>query len=262
MIFISILAAVSLIHITSAVREIKSSFLCRYTHLLKSKFSPVFVEFVIWSESSDRRPFALRSRIRHVTVSFSLCCCLRSCWSLSKCHCCQAPRIRCINVPFSWQYSERLYERIYVNKALAIDHHPAQMHSSGRETGEHTPTLKSPQFSWIWMSAGKHACQYHLLRLAAVVYICAAFSAQQGGREESMMEGAEREKGREREQHYWVIGSCTITDRGFTDWSIDRLPVQTEPGWCLCRLGPAFPSLPNAKFSRSALHCARAKQRE
>lgn len=69
--YISILAAVSLIHITSAVRKIKSSFLFCYTHLLKSKFSPAFVEFVIRFESSDRRPFALRSRMHHVTVSFS-----------------------------------------------------------------------------------------------------------------------------------------------------------------------------------------------
>lgn len=44
------------------------------------------------------------------------------------------------------------------------------------------------------------------------------FSAQQGGREERMMEEQrEREREREREQHYRVIGNSTITDRGFID---------------------------------------------
>lgn len=192
-------------------------------------------------------------RVHHVSVIFSsdcmTLCCSRSCRSLGKCHCCQSVCSCGINVPFSWQYSECLYDRVYVNEPLAIDQHLVLLHSgtysSGQETNTHTH--KSPQFSWICMRVGKDACQYHLLCLAAfVLYIFAHFLHSR--------EGEEKEGEKEREQQYWAIGNSTTRDRGFIDWSVDRLHVQTEPG-CLCVLGPAFPSLSNATFSSSALQC-------
>lgn len=132
--------------------------------------------------------------------SMTVCCCSRSCWSLSKCHCCQRVCRWCINVPFSWQYSECLYDGLYVNEAFAIDQHLVQLHSSGQETH------KSLQFSWICMRVGKDACQYHFLCLAAfVLYIfvrlCSIFCTTR--KEKKGGGGGERAALlSDREQHY------------------------------------------------------------